>query len=295
MATKISSNVSPTGGVVILNITYDPSISLATNQVAIYRYTGSLSSSAALIYSGLAAPVVVDDGEGLPSYLDYNTSYFYQVIDPSGITTTAGITPAAQINILSNYLDKLFFRLFSAGINSVVVPVGFPQITVMQAMPLTWGSELLPFVVMNLDLEQQSAIQIGEGVNTSTTNTWIIPRIVFRRYSISILTQNPQHRDFYKDACVGVVYSTINTLNQIAQDLTITYQLAQSQVTGDLKDPSFYETQIMVDVEGVFNTVVTTSFGIIQSIAPMVSGQVGNLSTTGHSPAPSGVITVFNF
>jgi hypothetical protein len=272
---NISAQVFATGGAVLLDITPSKGVDLYNSPMALYRYTGSLSSSATLLFSGTPYQLKwIDNGDELPNYLDFGTTYFYQVVDSGGTFTTSGIVPATENIIITSYLDKILFRAFSAGINSLALPEGFKKIRVLEAMPLTQGSEQLPMIVMNLDLEQQTELGIGALVNSSLTNIYEIQVISLRRYSISILTKNAQERDFYKNACVGVFYIMMQSLSLVGLGFTINYQASNNQCVGSNEDPGFYECVFMLDMTGNFNLQVQTNYGIIESIVPVISATV---------------------
>src|SRR5579863_10165040 len=271
MSTTVQAVQSPTGGAISLIIALDPSLNPYTTAMTIKRYAGSLSATPITIYNeNMAALMYVDAGDGLPSYLDFATPYWYTITDPSGTVTVGPVTPSAQLMVFSNYLDKLLFRLFSAGMSALAVPEGFNKIRVLENMPLTMASEAttFPFVVMNLDLEQQQEIQIGESVvNPGFTNLQVMPIIVHRVYSMSILSLNARERDFYKDACLSAWFTMRPVLTLIGQDLTLDWQATNTQTAGeDLKIPGFYESAIMLDMSCQFNVSLTTNYPIISSI-----------------------------
>lgn len=269
----IQATISPTGGAILLDITLSEGLDPNTSNITLTRYAGSLSSTPViLINNGLYTPVYLDVGDYSPNYLDFSTSYYYVVQDSKGSAVVGPTIPATQLVIYDTYLDKTIFRLFAAGINSVSIPQGWRKIHVEQAMPLTWATEpVFPFIVMNLDLEQQEYTQIGENVNFSLTNITTIPLIVYRRYSLSILSQDSAERDFYKDSCKVVLYSMMAVLRKIGFDVTYDFQAANSQATDDNKIPGFYECQIMLDITGPTNIVYETNYGIIESVVATVS------------------------
>lgn len=289
MPPTITATVGATGGVVVLNILLSAGLDQNSANITIQRYTGSLSNPpTTILNNSLYTPVFIDDGEALPAYLDFNTQYWYSITDSVGTATIGPISPGAQLVIFSSYLDKLLFRLFSAGVSALAVPQGFNKIRVLESLPLTMGSEatLFPFVVMNLDLEQQEYTQIGEDVDASETNIDVIPLIVFRRYSVCILSHNAKERDFYKDACMGVLYTAMRSvLADIGSDLTYSFQATNSQVSDDQKAPGFYECTIMVNLSGMFNLSVHTNYPLIEFIAPVITSTTATIS---------GVTTIFS-
>jgi hypothetical protein len=274
---------SPTGGAIILNIELGVEIPIVNpprlnpvyynTPITIQRYTGSLSNTPVTIYSGVFTPVYIDVGDSLPKYLNFSTSYWYTITDPSGSYTVGPIIPAPELAVFSNYLDGVLFRLFSAGVSAIAVPSNFNPIRVEQAMPLTPGSDAtkFPFVVMNLDLEQQDSLQIGEDVLFSQSNLNILPLNILRRYSINILSHSAQERDFYKDAVKGVIYTVMIALQQIGQNFVYDYQSSSTQVSEDLMMPGFYASTIMLEFTGLFNMTITTQLPLIEYIEPAIT------------------------
>ena len=277
---------SPTGGCVVLDIELgSPTLMLApviyTTPITIKRYTGSLSSTPVTIYNNLPyTPTYIDAGDNLPNYLDFGTSYWYSVTDPTGTTVVGPIVPAPQLAVFSNYLDGLLLRLFSAGVSAIAVPPGFNAIRVLQAMPLTPASDAteFPFIVMNLDLEQQEELQIGEDVLFSLNNINILPLIITRRYSINILSHNAQERDFYKDSVLGVCYTMMIALNQAGQGFTYSIQASNTQAGDGLNMPGFYASIIMLEFTGQFNMTITTTIPPISQIDVDVTAYTGTVS-----------------
>jgi hypothetical protein len=270
----VTTSVVPTGGTIVLNITLgSPTLDINTTSISISRYTGSLANTPVVVYDGPNLLIYFDDGEMLPNYLDFNTEYFYAVTDPTGTTTTEAITPTPSVVVYSNYFDKLLFRLFSAGMNAIAVPAQYNAIRVLQALPLTMGSEAtqFPFVVMNLDLEQQEHLQIGEDIDASFTNLNIIPMIIMKRYSINILSHNAQERDFYKDATIGVIMTMMQSFTEIGQDFSYNWQASNTQETAGNMSPGFYASVIMLEMTGQFNVSMDTSYGLIEIIAPVIT------------------------
>jgi hypothetical protein len=170
--------------------------------------------------------------------------------------------------------------------SALAIPQGLNAIRVLEQMPLSMGSTgtYFPFVVMNLDLEQQEAVQIGQDVQFSETNIDIVPMIVFRRYSLSILSHNAQERNFYKDASIAVLRGLMQTLASIGGNITSSFQAAQSQEPTGPMMPGFYEADVMFDMEGQFNVSIYTNYPLIETIAPVISGVY----------PVSGYITVFS-
>ena len=277
----IIPTVAATGGIIALDITLSPGLPVVSTPIALYR-TNQTTSSSVLLYSGLATPIYIDIGDALPNYLDLATPYSYTMIDPGGTYTTSGIVPSGYLNVFSTYIDKLLLRMFTAGLATIPVPQGFKKVRVLQAMPLSMGSEgtIFPFVVMNLDLQQQEFLQIGQAItDDASTNLDVQSLIMFRRYSINVCSLNAFERDYYKDVIFSIFYGGIvPILNKIGEVTEIDAQAAQSQQSSDNMQPGFYTSTIMVDIHGIFNYSVNNDFGIIEFIYPDIISTVEAIS-----------------
>lgn len=277
MPPTVQTIVAPTGGIITLNITPSTGVAVTSN-LTIQRYT-NVAPTPVTIYDGIYSLVFIDDGELLPSYLDTQYTYYYIVTDSGGSTTTNGIQPLVELTVYQNWFDKLLFRLLKAGIDALMPPEGFKKADVLQALPLTWGSEKLPMVVMNLDLQQQEYVQIGRDIYSSYTNTQTIATIMLRRYSVAVLSQSAEERDYYKDVCTGILYSIMPTFIGIGQDISYDIQVSQTQATQMEFNIGFYVAEVMLNMQGMFNLTVTTNYPIINAITPIVSGTTSGQTT----------------
>jgi hypothetical protein len=276
----VISSVVPTGGTIVLDITLgDPTFDINNTNITILRYTGSLSNAPVQVYTGPYLMIFFDDGVAQPSYLDFNTTFYYAVTDPTGTTTTPSITPTPQLVVFSDYLDKLMFRMFSAGMSALAVPADYNPIRVLNSLPLTMGSEAtkFPFVVMNLDLEQQEHLQIGEDIDFSFTNLNIIPMIIMKRYSLNILSHNAMERDFYKDSAKGVILTMMQSLTQIGQDFSYNWQASNTQESAGIFPGGFYCSVVMLEMTGQFNVSMNTNYPVIDTIAPVITDVASNV------------------
>lgn len=273
---SITATVSNTGGAIVLNLAVSSGLNPDTTNITINRYSGSLTNPSTTLYSGPSIPVYVDVGDQLPNHLDFNTTYFYSITDTNGTTTTLGILPMAKLVVTSSYLDGMLFRLFTAGIHALDVPAGITkgtEIRVLQELPFSRG-EILPCIVMNLDLLQQQEVPIGRAIDTSFTNKFVIPTFALRRYSIWILTRTARDRDFYKDACVSVLLSIMtDVMNTLGQNYTYSFQSAQNQIVDPSPEfaPGFYESNVVMEMLGSYNIEIQTNYGLITHISPTVS------------------------
>lgn len=209
-----------------------------------------------------------DVGDLLQSHLDLNTSYLYQVIDVNGTTQSAPITPSASLQITRDNFSYIFVRLVQGALDSIVLPKGLKKASVLQAMPLA-RTPKLPLVTINLDLAQQSEVPIGRNVPDSDTNQWNIPGNAIRRFSIWVLAQSVAERDFYHDALLGLIMTIMSTAfsdQNLGMSTHYSYQAAQGQTTGNEKNPGFYYSQVMLEMDGPMNIGVTTDYGTPTSI-----------------------------
>lgn len=264
VAPSVTPQVIPTGGAISL------SISGAVSGAATLSRAVS-GGSFTQIYSGGITPFYLDVGDGLPAPLDQTKFYQYQYTDGGGTTTTAFIQPVATLNINREPFTAILIRLLQAGVSALTIPNGIKAAQVMHAMPLM-GLPPLPFVVVNLDLMQQDAIPIGQSlplVDSDTQQT--ITGFVSRTYRISVLAENSQTRDFYRDNIAGmlnVIYGPV--LQPLGVDVTHRFQITSGQVADDRKAqmPGFYYADIMLDFIGTLDVVMSASslYGLIERI-----------------------------
>ena len=263
----------PTGGAVSLSF---------------FTTSGAISVSRAVQVSGSPGPWTVlanstlveidsvnpqwyfDVGDGLPGPLDPNTLYYYQVTDPTGSVVAGPVQPAVQIQLQADPVTDIIMGLYQAAFNNLVLPVSFKKPPrVVDAMPLA-GEMPMPLCVVYRELLQQADQQIGQDLpNPDQQNIWTDGENAKYVYRISMLTMNPQERDFYANAMIAI-FKIIRAyfLNQVGKDVSHTWQAASYQVTG-MKEgqlPGFYGCDAMITFEGLFNTVVVTNLSMINTI-----------------------------
>lgn len=237
------------------------------------RSTAGSGGPFTTIYSGQPTPVYIDTGDGLPTPLASGSAYTYKLDDANGTTFSTAITPALTLNIEQEPLLAMLLRLFQAGINNLVPPVGISKIPagqVIAAMPLT-GFPPLPIVTVNLDRMGQTRIPVGadfENVDNGT-GIWTMTSHVERDFRITILTSNVTDRDFYRDAIAGIFRSIMLTVFEpIGQNVSHRFQVVSGQIANDPNGqaPGFFYADVHAIMDGTFNISITPSYGLISHL-----------------------------
>lgn len=278
----ILGQVIPTGGAVMLTLT-----TAISGSISLQR---AVSGSSGLgpwttLYSGAPYANVlqpdglpfetpyIDTGDQLPSPLIPSSLYVYSLTDANGSVQTPPIQPAVQLNLQPEPLTPILMRLLQAGINSLTPPafnIGGGKIPqVLYDMPLA-GFPPMPFITVNLDLLQQEEIPIGQNVsNPNNQDVWTLTGFAKFIYRISVLSNNSQERDFYRDAVIGIFNVILGSvLAPLGKNIRHRYQAACGQVVKDstLQIPGFYYADVMLEFEGTWNITVTSTYGLIETI-----------------------------
>jgi hypothetical protein len=221
------------------------------------------------VYSGPLVSAYVDAGDSLPGPLDPFTSYVWQVTDATGTTEVGPLTPASTVVTQPDYLTNLMVRSLQACVNNMVFPPGFlppnggipAQVTVK--MPQQ-GWQAMPFIVVNLELIQQTEVGIGEDVvNPNQDNQWTLWSNAKRVYRVSIFSQDAEERDFYRDSLLilfRVLKATV--FAPIGQNVSHSYQAVSGTDAKEWEGhtPGFYYADLMLELDGVFSATVTTNY-----------------------------------
>jgi len=235
--------------------------------------TGSDGSSVTL-YAGAPVPLWVDPGDG-PSFssqpLSPAVGYTWTATDSGGATQAGPITLTGSIVTVPDGLTQLLIRLLQAAADNAQRPSGtvVNPVRVTTKMP-SGGWPATPFAVVNLSLFQQEDTAIGQDVLVPVAdNTWTLPGWAKRVWTISVFSQNADERDFYRDTFLIAFRALKATLfSQIGQNIRHRYQ-ATSGTTGDEwlgQAPGFYWSDVMFELEGVFDVTILTGFGLIETI-----------------------------
>lgn len=269
-------SILPVGGVALLQL-YGADVGNFLPPSGVTSMTLSRSVSGgnfAQLYQGPPLPIWVDAGDG-PSTssqpLDPTLPYEWQVTDETGTTLVGPVTPSGSIVTQPDILTSLLIRLLQAACDNAPRPAGanFTKVQVTTKAPQGgWGA--MPFVVVNLDLFQQADTAVGQDIIApNAENLWTLPGWSRRVWRASILSQDADERDFYRDTIL-IAYRTLKAtlFSRIAQNIRHDFQ-ANSGVTGDEwigQGPELYWADVMLTLEGEFVVTVATGFGTIEAI-----------------------------
>ena len=264
----------PIGGAAMLSL---PDYLVPPSGVTFMAISRAVSGSAfATIYSGATMPVYVDAGDGTPSPLSSGSAYLWNVTDDRGTTQVGPVTPVSMVRYTSDGLTNLLIRLLQCGVDSIVPPAGVNKTQVTTEMP-QGGWQALPFVVVNLDLIQQSDVGIGEDVPyPNPDNDWSLWSLAKRIWRVSIFARNVKERDFWRDRLLGVYRVLKATVFAgVGLDVTHSYQAASYTSAEEWQGhtPGFYGADLMLELSGTFNTVVLTSYAAIEEIDVLAISQ----------------------
>jgi len=262
----------PTGGAAFLSL---PGYLIPPSGVTFMALSRSVSGSAGLsafttFYSGAPLPAYVDCGDGTPAPLASGTNYVWQVQDDLGSIQLGPIIPSNNIVSQPDYLTNLLIRLLQGAIDSTTLPPGVNPTQVTTKMPQN-GWQALPFIVVNLDLIQQSETQIGEDVPTINPPNldWTIWSNAKRIWRVSVFSRDAQERDYYRDMLLSVFRVLKATVfAPIGLNVSHSFQAVSGTDAKEWEGhtPGFYYADLMLEIDGVFNTVVLTNYGLIEHI-----------------------------
>ena len=271
----VNLSVIPTGGAVLMqfynNETGHYAPPSGATQMTISRAVSGVAGATA-IYSGGLLASWADAGDG-PSFsnapLSSGSAYTWTVTDTLGSTVVGPVTPASSITSVPDALSQLLIRLLQGGINSLVLPPGVARTSVTTQMP-QGGWQALPLIIVNLDLIQQSETQIGEDVvNPNPGNDWSLWVNAKRVWRVSVMSTDAEERDFYRDSLLSIFRVLKATVfSPIGYNVTHSFQAASYTTAKewDGHTPGFYGADLMLEIDGVFNTAVLTNYSTIQEI-----------------------------
>lgn len=270
----VNPEVIPTGGAIALTF------ATASGQVSISRATSGVSGLSAwtVLSSGAASgplgPLGVngyylDAGDQLPGPLSAAAQWVYEITDSTGTTQTQAITPVAAITIEPDPILAIVMRLLQAGLQNIAPPAGILMPRIMLAMPLD-NAPALPLIVIAPEQDAMMEQPIGVDVpKPDSQNVWQIMDLQKHVLRVSILSLNAVERDYYKNAVISIFKVLLGAvLGPLGQDVRHGYMAASYQQTKEHIDqvPGFYGCDVMLEITGQFNVVVTTTYGIIAEI-----------------------------
>ena len=258
----------PTGGAVLIQFPgYFPPSPRATDLTVSRSVTGS--GIWATIYHGPPIGVFIDVGDGLPGPLDPATSYIWRVSDYSGNVISESITPSSYFLSEPDQLTQILLRLLQGALNSMTLPPGIKRPLLTIKMP-TNGMQAMPFIVVNLDLIQQTEVAIGEDVPQPTNdNIWTLFANAKRLWRVTIVSPDAEERDFFRDTLLSVFRVLKATaFGPLGQNVTHTFQAASYSSVQEYQgiSPGFYCADLMLEIDGLFPTAVLTNYLPIRDI-----------------------------
>jgi hypothetical protein len=262
----------PTGGAALISM---PGYFLPASGITFMSLSRAVSGASgigpfATFYSGAPLPVYVDAGDGTPAPLFPGSTYLWNVTDDTGTVQLGPVTPSSTVVSKPDYLTNVLIRLIQGALNSATFPSGvkLPQVTTR--MPQQ-GYQALPFVVVNLDLIQQTETQIGEDVPNPIPpdNSWVIWSNAKRIWCVSVFSADPQERDWLRDSILSffrVLKATV--FAPIGYNVSHSFQAVSGTDAKEWEGhtPGFYYADLMLELDGVFITEVSTNYGLIEQI-----------------------------
>lgn len=267
----ISYNIIRTGGAIQFNLSATASGNVSFSRAV---YTSGSPLVFTDLYNGPLPPVYLDVGDGTTLPLDQTQQYVYELTDTTGSVQTEPLQPIGSFNVAADYWTGTLIKLLQGGVQTLAAQnPQYPMPRIVHAMPLAGqGTPRLPIITVNMDLgPQQEEIPIGQQNNYSDTNEYQIPAIVMRRWSITVLSSTVEEREFWRDSIIAM-FTTIlaHVFESAGQNTSHRFQAASSQVVGGDMMPGFYFSEISLEISGIWNVNIVTSYPIITAITPIL-------------------------
>lgn len=270
MTINVAVKPIPTGGAIMLDFLQGAATSALQGTVTISRVVNG--GSPVQIWTGPAAEMnyFIDANDGSAGPLQSGSQYAYAITDQSGSYTTPAVSPVSQFAVIQNSDVAFMVRLFEAAVATIAVPSTItkrPSVT--NAMPIT-GTPPLPMIAVNLDLVQQEDIPIGQDVGAPNPDLTItLGGYAKWMWRLSILCSDAPARDFWRDAVIAIFQALCpSVFAPIGRNISHKYQAASYQVVNESKNlsPGFYGADVLLEIEGVLNTTLTTNIQLIETI-----------------------------
>lgn len=264
--------VSPTGGIIAL----EPKSAAEFSTWTLVRYfsvSGQAVSGVTLVSgtSGVSpTALVVDAGDGTNAPLDSTQQYIYEFSTGNGTVQTPSLSPACSIMLEQDHTSGILYRALQSGIASLALPANFKaRPDVKHAMPLAgMGTPPIPSIFFNETLLHPEDFRIGEDVDTDTTlNQWQIASQALRHYTISVVTNSPREREYYKEAVIAIFNALLPVLNKAGTNIRHRFIATSTQITGRSNEPGFFLSEILLEFVGLYSVGITTSYGVIEVIS----------------------------
>lgn len=274
---QIRYEVVPSGGVISLKLS-----SSSASEWQLERFvnqSGVLVSGTVLDVGSPVPPIsgsaettmhVLDIGDGTNWPLQQDLSYSYTFTTAvSGVTTDA-IAVGSTLTLVQDDLTLVLVRVFQSGLRALALPKNFKnRPDVFHAMPLA-GHPRLPFIAISQVQMRQEQVPVGqENLANYISQAATVTAQTSRRYSVAVLAESVEEREFYRDAVIGVFNTILGPLlNSIGQDSSHEFMVENNQVVSEDRAPGFYYSEIMLTFTGSYNVTVTSDYGIIKAIDP---------------------------
>jgi len=261
----------PSGGAVRIECPEydDPPVNVSTMTIAIATSGISGLSTFTQIYSGSLLPQYLDVGDLYPQPLDPTVLYVYQVGDDRGVTQTQPVLPAWNITNTTDQLSQILIRLLQGAVNSMPLPAGVQKTIVTTQMPSN-GWAAMPFIIVNLELIQQSEVALGADAPTITKgNQWTLFANAKRIWRITIMSVTSDEGDFYRDALIAALrVMRATAFGPLGFDVSHAIQAASYTDAKEFQGqaPGFYGTDIMFEINGMFPVTILGSYKAINTI-----------------------------
>lgn len=266
---SVIATVIPTGGVVLLQF---PSAFVGTPNASAMTISRSIAGSGVWtpIYQGPPIGAFIDVGDGLPAPLDPGIGYLWQIANSGGEVTAGPLMPAPSFLNAPDQLTQILIRALQGALNSMPLPAGVQRPLVTIKMPVN-GWMAMPFVVVNLDLIQQKYLAIGEDmVNPTPDNNWTLFATANRCWRVTVMSQDPEERDFFRDSLLAVFRVLKATaFSPIGLDVTHSFHAVSYSSAHEWQavTPGFYAADLLFEIDGVFPAAVMTDYPVILQIA----------------------------
>ncbi len=279
---QVNATVVPTGGAVLLEF---PSSFVTVPNPPPITILRSVAGSGVWtqIYQGPALGVFLDVGDSLPAPLDPGTAYLWEVVNTGGVTTVGPLTPASSFVNAPDQLTQILIRALQGALNCMTLPPGVQKPLITIRMP-TNGWQAMPFIVVNVDLIQQTEVEIGEDVvNPDADNHWTLFANAKRVWRVTIMSQDAEERDFFRDSLLAVFRVLKATaFAPIGLDVSHTFQAVSYSSAQEWEGvtPGFYAADLMLEINGVFPAAVLTNYPTILQILPNPTWTLNTFSET---------------
>jgi len=266
---SVTAIAVPTGGAVLLQF---PGFFSPVPGVAALTIERSVQGSNAwvLIYQGPPIGVFLDVGDSLPQPLDGNTAYIWNINDGISSIQVGPITPASSFVNEPDQLTQVLIRALQGIMNSMVLPPGVQPAVVTIKMPVN-GWAAMPFIVINLDLIQQTETNIGEDFAApNPANVWTLFANAKRVWRVTVISQAAEERDFYRDSLLAAFRILKATaFAPIGYDVSHTFSATSYSSTSEWEglNPGFYGADLMLEINGIFPAAVLTNYPLILDVA----------------------------